>query len=182
MMPNKRSLSSGIPIFEKNMNNLKANNHLFLRIAGIVKESVVDGPGLRYVIFTQGCPHACIGCHNPETHDFNGGYEIAIDEILQSISKIKLLSGITLSGGEPFAQAAACAKLAELTKKRGLSVVTYSGYYYAELLDMAKTNSSAAALLAATDILIDGPYDQTKRDLNLPFRGSSNQEIYFLSK
>jgi anaerobic ribonucleoside-triphosphate reductase activating protein len=154
---------------------------MLLRIAGVDKESVVDGPGLRYVVFTQGCPHRCAGCHNPQTHDFAGGYEVNINEILTSMAEIKLISGITISGGEPFAQPAACAELAEAVKKQGLNVVTYSGYYHTDLLKMAETNSAIAKLLAATDILIDGPYDQTQKDLGLPFRGSNNQKIINLT-
>jgi anaerobic ribonucleoside-triphosphate reductase activating protein len=150
---------------------------MILRIAGTVKESVVDGPGLRYVIFIQGCPHRCIGCQNPHTHDFTGGYEITTDELLVEISKQKLISGVTLSGGEPFSQAAACAKLAIAIKALGLNVVTYSGYYYAALLVMAKNDSSILSLLNASDILIDGPYEEDKKSLDLPFRGSRNQNI-----
>lgn len=152
-----------------------------LRISGTVKESVVDGPGLRYVIFTQGCSHNCKGCHNPQTHDFSGGYETTTEELLNEITQQKLISGITLSGGEPFSQAAACAELARQAKKHGLNVLTYSGYYYRELLALAEKNQDISDLLAATDILIDGPYDETKKDLNLPFRGSSNQSIIYLA-
>jgi anaerobic ribonucleoside-triphosphate reductase activating protein len=150
---------------------------MIIRIAGIVKESVVDGPGLRYVVFVQGCPHRCVGCHNPHTHDFAGGYEITTDELLEAITKQKLISGVTLSGGEPFAQAVACAKLAVAIKALGLHVVTYSGYYYADLLVMAKNDPSILALLNASDILIDGPYEEDKKSLDLPFRGSWNQNI-----
>jgi anaerobic ribonucleoside-triphosphate reductase activating protein len=151
-----------------------------LRIAGVVKESVVDGPGLRYVVFTQGCPHHCNGCHNPETHDFAGGYTVNIDKILTSINEINLSSGLTLSGGEPFAQAAACAELARQVKKLGLNVLTYTGYYHAQLLQMAEQDSAVADLLAVTDILIDGPFDETQKDLSLEFRGSKNQNIIYL--
>jgi len=153
---------------------------MILKIAGIVKESVVDGPGLRYVIFTQGCPHNCVGCHNPKTHDFAGGYAISTEELFQEITATKLIDGVTFSGGEPFAQAAVCAELARLVKKQGLNVLTYSGYYYYELQKMAAKDSDVAALLHATDILIDGPYDETKKASNLEFRGSSNQSIIYL--
>jgi anaerobic ribonucleoside-triphosphate reductase activating protein len=173
MMLNKRSLNKDFRI--------RMEINLRIRIAGMVAESVVDGPGLRYVIFTQGCPHHCPGCHNPQTHDFTGGYEISIDEILAALSKVKLIEGITLSGGEPFAQAAACAQLARAVKKLGLTVVTYSGYYYAELQQQAIKDPAITELLAVTDVLIDGPYDETQKDLNLPFRGSRNQSIINLA-
>jgi anaerobic ribonucleoside-triphosphate reductase activating protein len=152
-----------------------------IRLAGIVEESVVDGPGLRHTIFVQGCPHRCVGCHNPHTHDFADGYEITTDELLISIAKQKIISGITLSGGEPFAQAAACADLAQKVKKIGFSVVTYSGYYYAQLIAMAKNDVSVLALLNTSDILIDGPFEADKKTLNLSFRGSSNQNIIELN-
>ncbi|CAL7959449.1 Anaerobic ribonucleoside-triphosphate reductase-activating protein [Gammaproteobacteria bacterium] len=155
-----------------------------LRIAGITKESVVDGPGLRYVIFTQGCPHHCVGCHNPDTQNFAGGYDISIAKLLDSINAAKLIDGVTFSGGEPFAQAAACAELAKLIKKNrsDLNIITYSGYYYTELLAMAIKDPAIKGFLQSIDILIDGPYDATKNDPNLPFRGSSNQNIIELSK
>lgn len=155
-----------------------------LRIAGIVKESVVDGPGLRYVIFTQGCPHHCIGCHNPHTHDPALGYDIAIRELLNSILALKLISGVTFSGGEPFLQAAACAKLAKLIRENNneLNIIAYSGYYYSDLLVMAKKDSAVHEFLQLVDILIDGPYEASKKTYDLPFRGSSNQNIINLPR
>ena len=75
-----------------------------LRIAGTIGESIVDGPGIRYVVFTQGCPHGCPGCHNPQTHDPAGGFWAETDEILSVLAENPLLDGITLSGGEPFLQ------------------------------------------------------------------------------
>lgn len=155
-----------------------------LKIAGVTKESVVDGPGLRYVIFTQGCPRRCAGCHNPQTQDFSGGYEISISELLCSIDDTKLIDGITFSGGEPFAQAAACAELAELIqqKKNNLNIIAYSGYYYAELLTLATRNQAINKFLQLINVLIDGPYDASKKSPDLPFRGSSNQNIINLQQ
>lgn len=163
----------------KIMLNINYNDTPKLRLAGITKESVVDGPGLRYVIFTQGCPHHCPGCHNPHTHDYAGGYEASITSLLNSILDIKLISGITFSGGEPFMQAGSCAKLALLVKQHrtDLNILAYSGYYYRELLLLAETNRELGEFLQLVDILIDGPYDRDKRSYNLAFRGSSNQSI-----
>jgi anaerobic ribonucleoside-triphosphate reductase activating protein len=144
-----------------------------LRIAGIVDESIVDGPGIRLVVFTQGCRHNCKGCHNKHTHDFNGGYEISIQDIIDRVKSNPLLDGITLSGGDPFEQGKSCSILAKEVKKLGLSIVTYTGYTYEELLE----RKEAKDLLSSTDILIDGEFDITKKDLTLPFRGSSNQRI-----
>lgn len=155
---------------------------MLIRIAGVTEESIVDGPGLRYVVFTQGCPHRCPGCHNPQTHDFAGGCEVTISELVKKITAVKLISGITLSGGEPFSQAMPCAALAKIIKQMGLNVVTYSGYYHHELISMAANDFSIKELLNVTDILIDGRYEAAQKSLLLPFRGSSNQNIIYLSK
>ncbi|MEW6771207.1 MAG: anaerobic ribonucleoside-triphosphate reductase activating protein [Bacillota bacterium] len=147
----------------------------FLRIAGVVRESVVDGPGLRYVVFAQGCPHRCVGCHNPETWDPAGGYRVTVEELLADIVRNPLLSGITFSGGEPFQQAAAFAVLGRALREKGYDIVTYTGYTYEELQAMA--DPGVQDLLTVTDILIDGPFILDERDLTLPFRGSRNQRI-----
>ena len=148
-----------------------------LRISGIVPESIVDGPGFRYVIFTQGCPHHCPGCHNPQTHDFDAGEWADGEAILREIRENTLLAGVTFSGGEPFCQAAPLAELAREIHKMGKNVFVYTGYVYEKLLEMAKTDEGIAALLAETDTLVDGPYVEALRDLELRFRGSSNQRI-----
>lgn len=151
-----------------------------VRICGIEPESIVDGEGFRYVVFTQGCPHHCPGCHNPESHPFEGGRLADIDELFAQICENPLLQGITLSGGEPFCQPEPLSKLARLAHSRGLDVTTYTGYRYEELLDMHDPNVDA--LLAQTDVLIDGPFVLAERDLTLPFRGSRNQRIIDLRK
>ncbi len=148
-----------------------------LRIAGIVKDSIVDGPGLRVVVFTQGCFHHCPGCHNLETHDPAGGKVIDTAEIMAVIDQAKLIRGVTFSGGEPFLQAGALAGLAKQIKARGLNIVTYSGYVFEDLLVMAQTNADISALLQQTDILVDGPFQLENRDLRLAFRGSGNQRL-----
>lgn len=146
-----------------------------LRISGIIDESIVDGKGLRYTIFTQGCPHHCEGCHNPDTHDFGGGTEKNITAIYEEICKNPLLSGVTFSGGEPFCQPAPLAALAEMIHKKGLNVTTYTGYTLEQLSEMK--NPDVRRLLTQTDILIDGKFDITQKDLSLSFRGSRNQRI-----
>lgn len=146
-----------------------------LRVAGVVRESVVDGPGLRYVVFAQGCPHRCPGCHNPETWDPAGGYDVALNEIVADIVRNPLLGGVTFSGGEPFAQAASFAVLGKVLREKGYSIVTYTGYTYEEL--RAMTGPAVQDLLAVTDILIDGPFILAERDLTLSFRGSRNQRV-----
>ncbi|MFZ5753980.1 MAG: anaerobic ribonucleoside-triphosphate reductase activating protein [Bacillota bacterium] len=151
-----------------------------MRLSGIISESVVDGPGVRFVVFTQGCPHHCPGCHNPETWDPSGGKEMTLKEILKLIKKkLKNIRGITLSGGDPFLQAAEMAALAREAKKLGLDVVTYTGYTYEELL--AIDGPGFKELLEVTDILVDGPFLIQYRDIGLAFRGSSNQRVIDLA-
>lgn len=151
--------------------------YMKVRISGIIKESVVDGPGLRLVVFTQGCPHHCPECHNPNTHDPQGGYEISTEDIAAAIHQARLIRGVTFSGGEPFLQPVPLAHIAKQVKAKGLNVVTYSGYEFEQLLAMSLHNAAVKELLLATDILIDGPYKAAERDLRLAFRGSANQRL-----
>lgn len=144
-----------------------------LRLAGITNESVVDGPGVRLVVFAQGCPHHCPGCHNPETWAMDGGTLVSIDKILMRLQSNPVLSGVTLSGGEPFAQATEFGRLAVATRAMGLSVMTYTGYTMEQLLTMPE----AVLLLEHTDILVDGPYIEALRSPRLKWRGSYNQSI-----
>ena len=148
-----------------------------IKIAGIVKESIVDGPGIRLVVFTQGCVHNCIGCHNPDTHSFSQGYYTTIDNIVEMVEKDPLLDGITLSGGDPFHQGRVCGILANRIRDMGLNVVTYTGYTFEEIMNEIDINIGWKELLYATDILVDGKFDIGKRSLLLKFRGSENQRI-----
>ena len=148
-----------------------------IRLAGVIRESIVDGPGIRFVVFAQGCPHGCPGCHNPQTHDFNGGYPCTIDKILKAIDENPLLRGVTFSGGDPVCQPAGFWALAKEVKKRCLDIVMYSGYTFEELCEMASHNEDLDGLLHQVDYLIDGHYEENLRDLTLPFRGSSNQRM-----
>lgn len=153
-----------------------------LRIAGVIQESVVDGPGLRYVIFTQGCPHKCRGCHNPETHDFHGGYNVELSKLVDSILETRLIQGITISGGEPFAQAIPCYNLIKMIKSqdKNLDILVYTGYYHKQLINIAKIDYNVRDFLQSIDILIDGPFELDQKTLTLPFRGSKNQNIIFM--
>ena len=144
-----------------------------LRISGIVEESIVDGPGIRLVIFTQGCKHNCKECHNSHTHSFNGGYDIDIEDIIDLVQANPLLDGITLSGGDPFEQALTCSILATKVKELGLNVIAYTGYTFEEI----SKNNDYKKLLSSIDILIDGKFEIAKKDLTLAFRGSRNQRI-----
>ena len=151
-----------------------------LNLAGVVKESIVDGPGFRYVVFAQGCPHHCEGCHNPETHDFGTGFDTTPLKIIEDIERNSLISGITLSGGEPFCQPVAFAVLAKMAAEKGISVITYTGYLFEELIKSGKED--VLALLKATDILVDGPFLIEQKTLLIKFRGSKNQRIIDVKK
>lgn len=144
----------------------------------ITFDSIVDGPGLRMVIWTQGCIHNCKGCHNPQTHTLNEGYEVDIEDIISNIKSLRLQKGITLSGGEPFLQPEALEEIAKEAKGKGLDVWAYTGFTFEQLLD--KNNKSYFKnlnLLKQIDILVDGKFIEEKKDISLKFRGSSNQRI-----
>jgi anaerobic ribonucleoside-triphosphate reductase activating protein len=148
-----------------------------LRIAGIINESIVDGPGIRLVVFTQGCKHHCPGCHNPHTHSFEGGTLIDIDDIIKQMKGNPLLDGITLSGGDPFEQAEALSELAKKVKNMGYNVITYTGYTFEYILENKDKNKGWDKLLGQTDILVDGRFEIAKKNILLKFRGSENQRI-----
>lgn len=145
-----------------------------LRIAGTVNDSIVDGPGIRFTIFTQGCPHNCPGCHNPQTHAFDGGEEVDTEELLEKIKSNPLLDGVTFSGGDPFCQAEPLAELGAQIKQLGLNIVTYTGYDFEELYAHRDAHGWGR-LLDVTDILIDGKYIQELHSWEIKFRGSTNQ-------
>ncbi len=158
------------------MNAATSSN--ILRLAGLVPDSIVDGPGMRYAVFVQGCPHRCEGCHNPATWNAEGGREMAADEVVSRIrARREWLDGVTLSGGEPFRQAPALAPLARACRALGLHVLCYTGYTWEELSDPAAAPAGARELLAELDLLVDGRFVQEKRSLLLRFRGSSNQRV-----
>jgi len=153
-----------------------------IRIAGIIKESIVDGPGIRMVVFAQGCRHNCPGCHNPQTHSFDGGTLVTVEHILEQAKKNPLLDGITFSGGEPFEQAEVFAVLARKAREFNLDIMTYTGYTYEQLTDGSDRQKGWRALLDETDILVDGRFELEKKNLLLKFRGSENQRIIDLKK
>ena len=146
-----------------------------MRIANTVSDSIVDGPGLRFTVFTQGCPHRCPGCHNPDTHDPAGGREAAVEELAEKLLSNPLTDGLTLSGGEPFCQAAECARLAAIAREKGLNVWTYTGYTYERLI--AGEVPGAMDLLVQTDVLVDGPFVEARKSYAALFRGSTNQRL-----
>lgn len=153
-----------------------------IRIAGEIQESIVDGPGIRYVIFTQGCPHHCEGCHNPETHDFAGGKLVTTNELIEKIRQYTYMTGLTISGGEPFAQVAAVLELIQKYKEifPSKTIFLYSGYTFEELWD--KHDPKIIEILSLADFLVDGKFVKRLKDLTLTFRGSSNQRIIDLKR
>ena len=150
-----------------------------LDLAGLVNDSIVDGPGIRMTVFSQGCPHHCHGCHNPETWQFGCGTPMEEERIVDIIRTNPLCRGVTFSGGEPFAQAEGFAKLGRLLKQAGYEVASYSGYTFEQLLSGTDAQRD---LLGTIDVLIDGPFVLAEKSLEVPFRGSRNQRIIDVPK
>jgi anaerobic ribonucleoside-triphosphate reductase activating protein len=153
-----------------------------MRLAGLQPESIVDGPGIRFTVYFQGCSHRCTGCHNPETHDAAGGSLVELDQLIKQIERSRAVGGVTFSGGEPFEQAPAAAALAAEVAKLGLDLVIYSGYTFEELINRRHSDQSAGYLLQAGRLLVDGPFIQAEKDLNLAYRGSRNQRLIDLPR
>jgi len=160
--------------------NVSSISNLKLRCNDFISDSIVDGYGLRFVIFTQGCKLRCPGCHNPGTHDLDAGRLVDVTQIRKKWKKNPLLHGITISGGEPFLQPKPVLALIRMAHEDGLNVNIYSGYTYETLIK--KDCPYVHQILKEADLLIDGPYIQQLRNLNLLWRGSSNQRIIDLAK
>jgi len=141
--------------------------------SSIVTDSVVDGRGLRTVIWCQGCPHNCAGCHNPDTHSCAGGFEQDIDELVQEILAVQMQSGVTFSGGDPMMQAASCFQIASQLKERGTNIWCYTGFVFEELLD----KPDCRQFLQYIDVLVDGTFELPLKSYELLFKGSANQRI-----
>ena len=149
-------------------------------LAGIVQNSIVDGPGIRMTVFTQGCPHRCPGCHNPQTHPFEGGEPASVEQLIEKVETDRLLGGVTLSGGEPFCQAAPLARFAQYCKERGLETAAYSGYTFEELMQLP--DPYVKKLLGELDLLVDGRFIMEQKNIDLRFRGSANQRVLDVPK
>lgn len=146
-----------------------------MRIYGLVQDSIVDGPGFRFSCFVQGCPHGCPGCQNPDSHDPSGGREMTVEEVARELLRNPLTDGLTLTGGEPFAQAEACLELAKIAHAHQLNVWSYTGWTFEHLRDHG--TDAQKALLTELDVLVDGPFLLEQRTLALPWRGSRNQRV-----
>lgn len=155
-------------------------NNTTIRIAGYVNDSVVDGPGIRFTIFTQGCPYACPGCHNMHTWDNDGGTEVSVQSLIDIWRKNPLLDGITLSGGEPLLQKAKLLPLINAAQEDGLNIVMYTGSTYEKLV--SENDPLTNEILSKIDYLIDGRFILREINLDLLYRGSNNQRIIDLHK
>jgi anaerobic ribonucleoside-triphosphate reductase activating protein len=152
-----------------------STRNLTLNLAGIVNDSIVDGPGLRLTIFTQGCDKRCEGCHNPQAQSLSGGTPYSIEQIIAKIKSNPILSGVTLSGGEPLLQAHVLLHLAKQISELGLDLAMYTGDTFEQIL--ARCDETQLALIELCSILIDGPFVLAEKSLTLAFRGSANQRI-----
>lgn len=148
-----------------------------IKIASVIDDSIVDGPGIRMTVFFQGCSHECEGCFNKETWDFNGGHYCDVEDIYKAAMNNPLLDGITLSGGDPIYQVKGALELVKLFENTPLNIFVYTGFTFEELLEISKNNEDLQAFLEKIDYLVDGKFDITKKDISLRFRGSSNQRI-----
>ena len=154
-----------------------------IRLASdLQSDSIVDGLGIRTVVWTQGCGHNCPGCHNPGTHDFKGGFLKDIEELKQEISELTHQAGVTFSGGDPFYQAKECALIAQYVKQLGMNVWCYTGFLFEELIEMSKKNDNIMKFLKEIDVLVDGPFVMEKRSYDSKFCGSTNQRVIDVSK
>ncbi len=161
------------------MNNSHAHT---IRLFGTENDTIVDGPGLRFGVFVQGCSHKCKGCHNPESWSANAGVERTIDDVLREIHENALVHAVTLSGGEPFEQTCACAELACALRREGYNVWCYTGYLYEDLINRATRDECVKKLLENIDVLVDGPYIEKLNSYDISWRGSSNQRVIDIPK
>ena len=161
---------------------MESNSEYIRLAADLTTDSIVDGPGLRAVLWTQGCKHHCPGCQNASTWDFNGGGLVPIKMVLEAIDELECQDGITFSGGDPMFQVEACNQIAEYCKKKGLNIWVYTGFTYEEVMKLAKENPTYLDFLKKIDVLVDGRFILKERDLSLLFRGSRNQRLIDVPK
>lgn len=158
-----------------------------MKYAGLMENDIVDGEGVCVSLWTQGCPHHCPGCHNPETWDFEGGYEVPEDirgKIVKAISANGITRNFSVLGGEPLCEENLDFVLSIITAVRtaypNIKIYIWSGYTFKELID--KQDPRIINILKQSNILIDGLYEESLRDITLPLRGSSNQNIIMLDE
>ena len=161
---------------------MQRNNEYIRLAADLQTDSIVDGPGLRAVLWTQGCNHHCKGCQNPQTWDFNGGGLVPIKAVYEAIDELEYQTGLTISGGDPMYQPEACLKIAKYARKKGLNIWVYTGFTYEELLKLSESKPVYKDFLKEIDVLVDGRFILKERDLSLLFRVSRNQRLIDMKK
>ena len=149
-----------------------------VNISGAIKHSSVNGPGIRYVLFMQGCPHRCKGCQNPETHSLNGGITMDTKDIIKTILETKYIDGVTLSGGDPFMQPEATLEIIKSLKEKNINIWIYTGYLYESLI----SKKEGRAILNYADVLVDGKFKEKLLSNKCIYRGSSNQRLIDVKK
>ncbi len=153
-----------------------------IRLFGVANDSIVDGPGLRYSVYTQGCPHHCSGCHNPESWAFDAGEITTLQAIVDDIKKNRLIKDVTISGGDPFCQVEPVSILVKELKKEGYCVWIYSGWTLEELLERSADDEAIRTILELVDVLVDGRFEEDKKSLDLKWKGSKNQRVIDMNK
>jgi len=153
-----------------------------IRLSGIAYESLVNGPGIRRVFFSQGCRHNCKGCFNPDTHDFNGGEEKDIEELIKDTLSNPMIKGVTFSGGDPFERAEEFSYMAKRFKENNLNIWSYTGYTFEEILKNMEKRKGFKDLLNNIDVLVDGRFIEEEMTEGLKYRGSKNQRIIDVQK
>lgn len=153
-----------------------------LAMPEIQSDSIVDGEGIRSVIWFQGCPHHCLECQNPDTWPFDGGYETKIEDLKEKIAELEFQAGVTFSGGDPMAQPEALAELAKCVHENNMNVWVYTGYTFEELMELVKKNKVYQEVLENIDVLVDGRFEINKKSFDVKFRGSTNQRILDVPK
>lgn len=155
---------------------------VYVRLSGIAYESLVNGPGVRRVLFSQGCKHNCKGCFNPDTHCINGGKEFVADDLVKDILKNPMLKGVTFSGGDPLEQAEKFAYIASKLNNKGLNIWCYTGYTFEYIMENANKRKGWKELIDNINVLVDGKFQLEKKIEGLRFRGSANQRIVDVKK
>ncbi|GAA0086022.1 anaerobic ribonucleoside-triphosphate reductase activating protein [Clostridium sp. CTA-7] len=153
-----------------------------IRLSGIAYESLVNGPGIRRVFFSQGCKHNCEGCFNPDTHDFNGGEEKNMDSLIEDVLNNPIIKGVTFSGGDPFERAEEFAYMAKKFKENNINVWSYTGYTFEYIINNLSAKNEWRDLIENIDVLVDGRFEKDKLKDGLRFRGSTNQRIVDVKK
>ena len=161
---------------------MEQNKNEIRLAADLQSDSIVDGPGLRTVIWTQGCSHNCRGCQNPQTWDFNGGALVPLDMVYEAIDELEYQQGITFSGGDPMYQPYPCTEIAKYCKKKGYNIWVYTGFTYEELMKMSEKDPIYLEFLKYVDVLVDGRFILKEKDLSILFRGSKNQRLIDIPK